>query len=346
MDMDVNTMLIILGGITLILIIGHGIWSNRQNQTKVFNQKEDKTLPNQFTEKAPAPVEKKSEEKPQVVEKISEDKKQEFIEKKAEPSIKEKNNVSHQEIKTIATNLNENEYKNIKITLRARDVYSLTIDEIGEAITTNEIPSEAVEEPKITLTQPLIQKETEVLFKDALVKNTTQKNLISENTRKEDVEEREVPQEECLDIEQTSQPQETSETHEQKKVIMLYIVAPEKEDFTGEKLQETLDKEGFLWGDKQIYHRHSEFTQQSPVLFSLANLENGGVFPEHTNYQTFGMALFMEIPVNYGTNLTNYYLMINTAKALARSLNATLLTETQTLFDETAEKAYRDRIIQ
>lgn len=144
-----------------------------------------------------------------------------------------------------------------------------------------------------------------------------------------------------------SEPQEEKiEAHETPKVVMLYIVAPEGKEFTGEALESCFEKEGFLFGDKQIYHRHADLSSTGPILFSLANVQNPGIFDPKTmeDFTTFGVVLFMQIPSSYGNDLTNLRLMISTAKAMAKELNGSLLTDQQEIFNQTAEEEYLNRV--
>ena len=174
------------------------------------------------------------------------------------------------------------------------------------------------------------------------------KNTVSLAVEDNSLEEKNVTKDEMSNEASEKEQLEKEEGDKNKagNVVMLYIVAPEGKDFTGEALESCFEKEGFLFGEKQIYHRHADLSSASPILFSLANVQNPGIFDPKTmdDFTTFGVVLFMQLPSTYGNDLINLRLMISTAKAMAKELDGSLLTDQQKLFDQTAEEEYLNRV--
>lgn len=103
--------------------------------------------------------------------------------------------------------------------------------------------------------------------------------------------------------------------------IMLYVVASENQGFSGLQLTKTLDELGFIFGKKQIYHRHVDLSITSPVLFSVANMVYSTFdLTNIADFYTVGIALFMQLP-SYGNATANLRMMIRAAKTIAQDLD-------------------------
>ena len=124
------------------------------------------------------------------------------------------------------------------------------------------------------------------------------------------------------------------------QMITLYVVAAEGQCFTGSRIFYELDALGLQFGEYQIFHRHMD-NSTSPVLFSVANMMQPGVFDlnhiEH--FSTVGLVFFMQLPTT-GNNVSNLRMMINTAEALAKNMSGFVLNDAQELFDENARERY------
>ena len=94
-----------------------------------------------------------------------------------------------------------------------------------------------------------------------------------------------------------------------------------------------------------MYHRHLDLSLASPVLFSVANLEQPGTFDTYNlvDFSTMGIVFFMQLP-SPGNNLSNLRMMIRSAHTLAEDLQGIVLTEEQEIFDENAEQTYLARV--
>ncbi len=363
--MDLNTVLILLGALALVVLVVHGVWSNKQNKSKIFKNEKPSS------KEAPlnTPTEKMA---------LAPEAPLETVVRKEELPLEEVTFPAQNH--TAPVEVADAEVSHIKISLRDRDVYSLTIEEIEKSIDLDEgldVHSPAIREQLLQASKGRENKERIHKVKENLNKEEPSEPVIYPMDRpsEEKVVEKmsvsyEMPRDKKTlapkkeseglanaqkDAEESTPAQEaknndaseaSASTEQASKVVMLYLVAPEEQDFQGEELAKALEKEGMLFGDKAIYHRHSEFSAKAPVLFSLANLENPGTFePEKMEeFRTFGVVLFMQLPANYGSSEANLRMMISTAKALAKDLNGILLTEQQKDFDAQAEQEYLQQV--
>ena len=108
---------------------------------------------------------------------------------------------------------------------------------------------------------------------------------------------------------------------------------------------QALENLGFILGKDEMYHRHLDLSVASPVLFSVANLEQPGTFNTYNlaEFNTIGIVFFMQLP-SPGNNLANLRMMIRAAHTLAEDLQGVVLTEEQEVFDANAEQTYLARV--
>ena len=127
--------------------------------------------------------------------------------------------------------------------------------------------------------------------------------------------------------------------------IQLYLIPKSSDQFNGAKLVQALENLGFILGEDEMYHRHLDLSVASPVLFSVANLEQPGTFDAYNlvDFSTMGIVFFMQLP-SPGNNLANLRMMIRVAHTLAEDLQGIVLTEEQEIFDENAEQTYLARV--
>lgn len=142
-------------------------------------------------------------------------------------------------------------------------------------------------------------------------------------------------------------PQANSEpVAEEPQMVTLYVVAPEGMQFRGDTIQQSLDALGFQFGEYNIFHRHID-NASSPVLFSVANMLQPGVFDlnKMDQFTTVGLVFFMHLP-SAGNDLVNVRLMIKTVESFAQSLGGFVLNDQHQLFDDESRQAYLLRVTQ
>lgn len=130
------------------------------------------------------------------------------------------------------------------------------------------------------------------------------------------------------------------------QMVTLYVVAPEGQQFRGDVVQHNLEAVGFQFGEYNIFHRHLD-NPTSPVLFSVANMMQPGVFDINNmdQFATVGLVFFMHLP-SAGNDLVNVRLMIKTVESFAQSVGGFVLNDQQQLFDDMSRQAYLLRVSQ
>ncbi|MEL0027600.1 MAG: cell division protein ZipA [Perlucidibaca sp.] len=111
-----------------------------------------------------------------------------------------------------------------------------------------------------------------------------------------------------------------------EQVISLHVIS-RAGGLDGRKLLELLLQYGLRFGDMSIFHRHEFPTGHGMVLFSLAQAMEPGTFDLDTleRERISGVSLFLSLP-GY-KSLTAYDLMVDTARRLAKELDADLLDQ-------------------
>lgn len=132
--------------------------------------------------------------------------------------------------------------------------------------------------------------------------------------------------------------------HTENSLVTLYVVAAEGAYFNGLNVVQQLENLGLQYGEYHIFHRHID-NADSPVLFSVANMMQPGVFDLNNieNFATVGLVFFMHLP-SPTNDLANLRIMINTADSLAQSLGGFVLNDQQQIFDERSRQEYVQRI--
>lgn len=145
---------------------------------------------------------------------------------------------------------------------------------------------------------------------------------------------------------QQEEPVSSETSAPQANIISLYVVAPEGMPFRGEAVVQNLEAVGFQFGEYQIFHRHLDNTA-SPVLFSVANMMQPGIFDlsKIDRFSTVGLVFFMHLP-SAGNDLVNLRLMIRTVESFAQSVGGFILNDEQQLFDDASRQAYLLRATQ
>ena len=146
-------------------------------------------------------------------------------------------------------------------------------------------------------------------------------------------------------VQEHTDSQSSATSTESTGFVMLYVVAPENRQFAGVHLAKALDDLGFLFGERHFYHRHLDLSSASPILFSVANIQQPGTFSPYDmdSFSTVGVALFMQLP-SQGNDRANLKMMIRAARTLADELGGYVLTDQQDIFDDLAEQQYLARV--
>lgn len=128
-------------------------------------------------------------------------------------------------------------------------------------------------------------------------------------------------------------------------VVVLHLMAKEGDFFQGEELLEALLKQGLRYGSMKIFHRHEEEEGAGPVIYSVANSVNPGIFDLKNMDQlmTPGISLFfaMEDVSDPAATLDS---LLASAKQIATDLDGELKDESRSVITRQTEEHYRQRV--
>lgn len=128
-------------------------------------------------------------------------------------------------------------------------------------------------------------------------------------------------------------------------VLILNVVGEDGGELDGATLLPVLLTLGFKFGDMNIFHRHVDPAGQGPVLFSLANMVNPGTFDidNMEQFTTTGVSLFMTLPHDNG-NMETFNKMLNAAAKIAEEFNGQVLDGDRSTLTKQSTQLYVQRI--
>lgn len=132
---------------------------------------------------------------------------------------------------------------------------------------------------------------------------------------------------------------------EELQVVVLNVHCAGSEPFIGTKLFESLQQNGLLYGEMDIYHRHADLSGTGKVLFSVANMMQPGTLKhdDPAEFTTKGISFFMTLPC-FGDPEQNFKLMLKTAQQIADDLGANVLDDARNLMTPDRLSGYRKQI--
>lgn len=119
-----------------------------------------------------------------------------------------------------------------------------------------------------------------------------------------------------------------------EKVIVLNIMAPRGQHFTGTLLVDAIEGMGMVFGEMEIFHLYSDNTP----LFSLVNMVKPGIFDMATidEMVTPGVSLFIQLPNKQGNGLEAFDTMLDVAQRLNAALGGSLCDERRNILTHSA----------
>ncbi len=92
--------------------------------------------------------------------------------------------------------------------------------------------------------------------------------------------------------------QSASRSAQDQGIVIISVVAPEGQLFTGDALQKALDNNDLQYGEKGIFHRLVRRNSIDEPVFSLANMVKPGDFGngDLRGFTTPGVTLFLQLP--------------------------------------------------
>lgn len=162
-----------------------------------------------------------------------------------------------------------------------------------------------------------------------------------ESTLVEDTEEQALP--EVIEPNVVGEPKPEPEM----QVIILNVHCAGEEPFVGTKLFDSLQQNGLLYGEMNIFHRHVDLSGNGKVLFSVANMMHPGTL-EHgdpAEFTTKGISFFMTLPC-YGEADQNFNLMLRIAQQVADDMGGNVLDDQRNLMTPDRLASYRRQIVE
>lgn len=144
----------------------------------------------------------------------------------------------------------------------------------------------------------------------------------------------------------TSQQQLAAEQPaEPEEVLIINVMAFKGEMFNGGDLLDIVLKCGMRYGSMDIFHRYSDAKGEGTLLFSMANMVKPGTFDLDAmdEFETPGVSLFMTLPLN-ADSMQSFDLMLDTAKAIAETLDGELKDEQRSVMTRQTVEHCRQRI--
>lgn len=126
--------------------------------------------------------------------------------------------------------------------------------------------------------------------------------------------------------------------------IVLTIMAKPGQSFSGFSLLQALLKMGLTHGEMNIFHRHRDLDNKSPVYFSVASVTKPGYFDiQNMNICiTKGLSLFISVP-DVADASDVFEIMLATAQQLAKKLNGIVCDRQREPLSDEALAACRSR---
>ena len=342
--MDLNTILIILGIIALIGLVGHGIWSNRREKSLYFDNA------NTFSREASRPTLKSAGTATP-----------DFAQQPQGQALQQENQPVQQTLEQHVESAAQaygtpdpvQSVNDIRITIPnapnvASNVAPQTVVIQPEPAPTFNSPEPVHYEYQPEIKQPspnLAERTLDELSSfaetdDGIHSSSPEIRISLQDQAASSPISQAKPVEPISPVAQTSQVEEAAP----EGYVMLYVVAAENRQFQGAPLAQALDGLGFIEGHDALYHRHIDLTVASPVIFSVANVNQPGTFPMNMHdFATVGVVFYMQLP-SAGNNRANLKMMIQSAKTLAAQLGGFVLTDEEQEFDASAEEDYLARV--
>ncbi|MCG9576819.1 cell division protein ZipA [Vibrio tubiashii] len=129
------------------------------------------------------------------------------------------------------------------------------------------------------------------------------------------------------------------------EVIVLNVHCSGEEPFVGTKLFDSMQQNGLIYGEMDIFHRHADLSGTGKVLFSVANMMQPGTLKhdDPAEFSTKGISFFMTMPC-FGDAEQNFKLMLKTAQQIADDLGANVLDDARNLMTPNRLDSYRAQI--
>lgn len=306
---ELRLVLIIVGALAIGALLFHGLWTSKREGKSKFGSK---PLGKLDMNSAPEPLEMAEDfapaKKPEVSRK-----------KRKEPDFSRDDVVSDPLFDDFSTSQDSVMEEPITHKNQVPPIAEHAVDSVEEKEST---PVDSLREPILTADSSEPEVEPELSISDV------------------------EPVEEAVVIEPAPELSASTDTDEPSmEVLVLSVHCAGNEPFVGTRLFDSMQQNGLLYGEMNIFHRHSDLSGTGKVLFSVANIMQPGTL-EHTDpaeFTTKGISFFMTLPC-YGEADQNFKLMLKTAQQIADDLGGNVLDDQRNLMTPDRLSAYRKQI--
>ncbi len=148
-----------------------------------------------------------------------------------------------------------------------------------------------------------------------------------------------------VEVEQASVNASAPESEPELEVIVLNVHCAGDEPFVGTKLFDSMQQHDLMYGEMDIFHRHTDLSGTGKVLFSVANMMQPGTLKhdDPADFSTKGISFFMTLPC-YGDEEQNFKLMLKTAQQIADDLSGHVMDDARNLLTPTRIDAYKAQV--
>ena len=124
--------------------------------------------------------------------------------------------------------------------------------------------------------------------------------------------------------------QEPEEVEQEKKLVVLHVVAPRPQKFSGKKILSLTKELDLEYGDMQIFQKNIERFSGKQALYSVLNMVKPGVFDLSTMdvFETPGLSFVMDLP-GPEEGLKAFNIMLEATRKFADRLNGDILDESR-----------------
>ncbi|USD64589.1 cell division protein ZipA [Vibrio sp. SCSIO 43136] len=148
-----------------------------------------------------------------------------------------------------------------------------------------------------------------------------------------------------VELEEVPEPVAEAPQEPEMEVIVLNVHCSGSEPFVGTKLFDSMQQNGLLYGEMDIFHRHADLSGTGKVLFSVANMMQPGTL-KHDDPETFttkGISFFMTLPC-FGEAEQNFKLMLKTAQQIADDLGGQVMDDKRVFITPDKIDAYKEQV--
>ncbi|MGR6862179.1 cell division protein ZipA [Aliivibrio salmonicida] len=319
---ELRLVLILVGALAIAALLFHGLWTSRKETSSKFGKKIDIDFDADEDEEQPAPERGFSQSKTEF------------------DAPKERKEPAFTREEPAFSNDPLLDYDSQE---RARESV-VPVNSPSIEVPTVQINEETVNEPVLN-NDSAFKEEPSISFSaiddgDVISTKPVSNKVIEPKVYVPKVD-ADVP---MVTVEPVVEPIVESEPEPEEDVIVINVHGMGSERFSGNRLFNSLEQNGLVFGDMAIYHRHSDLSGSGKVLFSAANMVAPGHFQvqEGEVFSTPGISLFLPLPC-YGDAEYNFKLMLQTAQLVSSELGGNILDEKRDMLTPNKIDEYKRR---